>query len=641
MNTNSTKIKFAKPLAALVFVIITFCLSLLHLTTTHATDSGLSEKELKEYSYNNIYFVNACIPGSNFSSICGSTPKEKYWSALRQHFDEVHVAAMFGSIDHEGFFGPTLWEYKLVPAGSGQFASGYTWDQLYNCNGANCPGGIGVFQITWKLGPYLQNVNSQNPDLLKYFKDPTYSLPGDQALAKIGATDYDKLVQQEIEFVLSSVNQDAFKAETDLDAATDWWTKNYENCANCCGSADADHSCEQIALRRASAHKEYDEMKDFSCSGSSSSSSTSSNTTSSSGSSHTSGSFTDDDSTASNDDITWIGDSYSVAANSKGLISEKFPNVDFGSNNSYIQVNKFVSSGDSSNPSCLTILEDVIKSNQLKPTLVFACGTNGGWSDSDITKFQNLIKDQDVNAIIVNSKIPGNDYTASNNRLQKLADSNDKITLADWVSVYDANYFDSDPEKIHPGTDPGYAKWVDAIASALGETTKQQGKVCEGDKNTTGNNDVIAAVKEIIELANKNGSTYTWGGGHTTDQSVFDAMLNGSPIDVDCTGFASLVMYKAFGKMTSFTSYSIFNDPLYEEVKREDVQPGDVFAYNSPTGHGGIVVEAKDGVVTKIAETGGPEGKSGNNTNIGYSNSNDFSVQNMNGANGHFFRFKK
>lgn len=143
-----------------------------------------------------------------------------------------------------------------------------------------------------------------------------------------------------------------------------------------------------------------------------------------------------------------------------------------------------------------------------------------------------------------------------------------------------------------------------------------------------------------MELANKNGSTYTWGGGHSGDKSEFDAMLNGSPVNVDCTGFASLVMYKTFGKMTSFTSESIFNDPLYEEISSSDIQPGDIFAYNSPSGHGGIIIEVSNGKITKIAETGGTEGKSGNNTNIGYSDASDFSVINANSSNGHFFRYK-
>ncbi len=158
--------------------------------------------------------------------------------------------------------------------------------------------------------------------------------------------------------------------------------------------------------------------------------------------------------------------------------------------------------------------------------------------------------------------------------------------------------------------------------------------------SSASDNKVLEAVKDIIELANKNGSTYTFGGGHGS-QSDFDSMLNdGAPLNIDCTGFASLAIYKAYGEMTSFTSESIFSDPMYEEIDRSEVRPGDIFAYNSPQGHGGIVIEASDGKVQKIAETGGTEGRSGSNNNIGYSGASGFSVTNMNGENGHFFRYK-
>lgn len=165
------------------------------------------------------------------------------------------------------------------------------------------------------------------------------------------------------------------------------------------------------------------------------------------------------------------------------------------------------------------------------------------------------------------------------------------------------------------------------------------------EETNVGNGDVLKTVEYLIELANKNGSTYTWGGGHPMQGSIkeqFDGMLNNSkPLLLDCTGFASLVMYKTYGKETTFASMTIFSDPLYVEVERSDVRPGDIFVYNAPSGHGGIVIEASNGKVTKIAETGGVEGRSGLNNNIGYSSGDgSFSISNMNGPNGHFFRWK-
>jgi len=159
------------------------------------------------------------------------------------------------------------------------------------------------------------------------------------------------------------------------------------------------------------------------------------------------------------------------------------------------------------------------------------------------------------------------------------------------------------------------------------------------NNSNTGNNDILQSVQEIIDLANQNGSTYIYGGNRSI--GAFDSMLNNNtPINTDCTGFASLVIYKTYGATSIFSSSSIFGDSHYEEIPRSDVQPGDIFAYTSPQGHGGIVIEASNGVVTKIAETGGTEGRSGSNNNIGYSGSDSFSVKNMNSLNGHFFRWK-
>ena len=257
----------------LTLLAITFCSFFLFSNIASATKEKeqIPDEKLKELSENKIFLLKPCFPssdtGSTFSSICGNTAKEKYWSALRQTFDEIHAAAILGNIIHEGFFSPTLWQYRIVPAGSGKFSDNVKWEDLYNCSNGTCRGAVGSFQIKWSLGPYLQYVNGKDPNLLEYFKDPSFSLAGDAALSRIGTTDFDKLVQQEVDFVLNAINKESFQSTTTLEEATDWWTENYENCENCCGSADKDHSCEQRDIRRASAQKEYDEMKNFTCSG--------------------------------------------------------------------------------------------------------------------------------------------------------------------------------------------------------------------------------------------------------------------------------------------------------------------------------------------------------------------------------------
>ena len=827
MNTNSTKIRLLNPIISrlikLTAPFICLLIAMFFPACTTNAISKLSTGDIRTYAANSIYFIdNQCIPGSgysgNVSSICGNTAKEKYWSALRAAgFEDIHIAAMFGSAMHEGSFGPTLWQYNIVPAGSGQFVSDKPWERLYNdCDGGKC-GGVGAFQITWELSSYLHKVNDKNPNLIKYFKDPSYSLKGDEALQKIGATDFDQLVETEIElFVLGTRKEtsEGLKTKTTLDEAADYWTEVLENCDDCCGDADKDKSCGQLAPRRASAHEALDIIKTFSCSGSSQPSTTPSDDSKDS----------DDDSKqddskpttpnkeSTKDGITWIGDSYSVGANAKGLISKNFSDVDLGSGSpdtstSNIQVSKFVSKNDSSNPSCLKILENTIDSNNLRSNLVFACGTNGGWSDSDITKLKSLLKDQNVRAVVVSSKIPGNDYADSNSKLKKLADENDNIALADWAAVYSDDYFKSD--KIHPNDDPGYEKWIETISNALdnaksscststyegdypsypqcGSTwsneyygTNSEGKnytmcdascgassmamlatvaanqdilpldvrdllggsyywatsgsgmteldkivgdkygfevinvpydsledaetkmkqyldddymlhfsgagsypfstgghyigifgwtdkannsvmlansgghgnkeanlhdvihaglhgssfsaikkgggngkcnpsgdnICPTDSDSgSGNNNkagscsakVLNTVKDLLALAKKNG--YNYGGGHDADGSAyFDSILkDGAVMGVDCTGFASLVMYSTFGVKETFWTGSIAGNSNYKEIPKSDIQPGDIFNYNDSANckaHGGIIINVNGDTITKIAQTG-------------------------------------
>lgn len=138
-----------------------------------------------------------------------------------------------------------------------------------------------------------------------------------------------------------------------------------------------------------------------------------------------------------------------------------------------------------------------------------------------------------------------------------------------------------------------------------------------GDENDEGNKygnlgtcsaKALSSVDKIIKLAKKNGYQYVYGGMRSVKE-FNDILNNNAAVHVDCTGFASLVMYDAFGSEQIFTSYDNLGPPNFVEVSKSDVEPGDVFAYNSGNNckpHGGIVVEIKNGLVTKIAQTGRP-----------------------------------
>lgn len=166
----------------------------------------------------------------------------------------------------------------------------------------------------------------------------------------------------------------------------------------------------------------------------------------------------------------------------------------------------------------------------------------------------------------------------------------------------------------------------------------------ENSFGTGNSSDIVANVAYLIDLANKQGANYVYGGTGRHVSNFKEFVNNGAPMsNIDCTGFASLVYWYTYGD--DFKEGDIFySDGIiggefssYREVDRSEARPGDIFAYS---GHGGIVIEIENGKVTKIAETGGTSGKSGKNSTLGYSGPNDKAVRIMNTDAGHFFRWK-
>ena len=184
----------------------------------------------------------------------------------------------------------------------------------------------------------------------------------------------------------------------------------------------------------------------------------------------------------------------------------------------------------------------------------------------------------------------------------------------------------------------------------------EEGGECSEDSDTDSSNSgscserVLSSVDKILDLAAKNGSTYTYGG--IRDAGGFKSILNdGAAINVDCTGFASLVMYDAFGVEQPFCTADIASNPNYVEVSKSEVRPGDIFAYNyGCTAHGGIVAEVNNGRVTKIAQTGASRGYAnigtyGKNNNLGYTKdpngvNGNLSCVNGGASDAKFYRYK-
>lgn len=185
--------------------------------------------------------------------------------------------------------------------------------------------------------------------------------------------------------------------------------------------------------------------------------------------------------------ITWIGDSYSaIAQMSYNMLEKNLPGVDLGPGNyntpqSYIQGSKFFASGSDENPSGISILENIVKSGNLREYLIFALGTNGGmsgWGDTDY--FQKVLDLAGSNTKVVfvttrtlnGDKAPtttGAMYDKFNDALRNFASKHNNVYVADWdKTVGDDIYkYFSDSDGIHPKDEAGYKAWYDTIYDAL------------------------------------------------------------------------------------------------------------------------------------------------------------------------------
>ena len=247
----------------------------------------------------------------------------------------------------------------------------------------------------------------------------------------------------------------------------------------------------------------------------------------------------------SGNDITWIGDSYSTGAQS--IIEKEFPGISFGgtvnTDQSTIQDCKFVGTdtdclANPTNPSGLKVLKNVIAAGNLKPYLVFALGTNGGWSDSDVTEFNNIMSAHpNTKVVLVTSKTLGESFTSSNALLKKMADENANYSLADWTTVYQESFFGSDDE--HPYDNNGFDAWVRVIKDALSVVAStssgsystgvkwDNGWIVEGTMEGLVIEDVTTGSVQLSESQVNPIGSYTTNGGkpnkillHSTDGTI-------------------------------------------------------------------------------------------------------------------------
>ncbi len=337
LTTRNTRAKRALIITAAI------ALSLAGMYFVSKNANALDDSLLDKYSANNIMFYD---PDDNCSSgymskICGNTAKEKYWSAIRMHFDVEPTAGILGNIWNEGGFSPIgvesctyLYPYDFS---TNSWTNGWeSWDYFlhnrYSKTGR--PTGIGGFGITYFRSEYLLDIQENYPELLKYHqypdqyapihwypgrscvrRHPEFDTPGDDVLDQIGEADFNASVEIEVNEMIKEFTGnvgesgiESFKKMGVREAAA-YFAKNYERCSTCQEAATQN-------ARADSAEHVLEEMKDFKCSGSVSTSTTPVSTDAK----------TATQTVASSDDnkqITLIGDSISVQSEAK--LKEKFP----------------------------------------------------------------------------------------------------------------------------------------------------------------------------------------------------------------------------------------------------------------------------------------------------------------------------
>ncbi|MDR3298085.1 MAG: phage tail-type lysozyme domain-containing protein [Candidatus Nomurabacteria bacterium] len=185
------------------------------------------------------------------------------------------------------------------------------------------------------------------------------------------------------------------------------------------------------------------------------------------------------------DQITWIGDSYSVGARTK--IETKFLGVDLGTSSSTpnIMSNKsFAYDIDGttrlathgnigvSNPSGLTILNQLKDSGSLRRYVVFPLGSNDQGTATDtmmgfINELQSIVG-SDHTVILMTPRTHSYTYDSIVDAVKQSAQKYPNILIADWEKAVEGNldeYFSSS-DPIHPN-DRGYDLFVETIYNAL------------------------------------------------------------------------------------------------------------------------------------------------------------------------------
>lgn len=247
-------------------------------------------------------------------------------------------------------------------------------------------------------------------------------------------------------------------------------------------------------------------------------------------------------------------------------------------------------------------------------TIVFNFGVNDLYNvDNYINKLNELAKGDWSKAkqIIVMSVNPVDEAVASQNGYSvtnaQIEEFNKKMKagleggikfvdtysqIKDQLGTTDGIHYDSDT----------YQKLYDMIRG----TGIDSSAICGDSSTLTGdmNERIVQIATEWAEWGDTYGTCYSWGGGHSS-QADTDARIEHhftGDYGVDCSGFASAVIYKASGTWNEWSTQTMCSDTKnFKEV--DDPQPGDFKV--TCNGHVAIILEVNSDGSFKTAESTG------------------------------------
>ncbi|MBQ3432809.1 N-acetylmuramoyl-L-alanine amidase [Candidatus Saccharibacteria bacterium] len=203
------------------------------------------------------------------------------------------------------------------------------------------------------------------------------------------------------------------------------------------------------------------------------------------------------------ENITIIGDS--ITEGSKQAIIDILPNADIHAKSSKVMFG----SSDANNQDGKTIVDNLIKENELREIVVIALGTNDGVLNKDkVQQLVDTINDSGLhNIVFVNNfgygRSDNQDYSENNEIFTAIKNTNSNVIIADWASVAKADpekYIAKDGLGVHPTNPDGvnlFAKTIyDTIIGNFIDSVSY-GSSCSGSHSSGNLNKLQATVKRF------------------------------------------------------------------------------------------------------------------------------------------------